>query len=75
MTQTQKQITVNYPPTTPPETVQELIDLLAIFPADHKVCFSPFTLYRLKDRGERVHFEMNEALGVDYTVHKDHNAE
>ena len=62
MDNTKTQIEVNYPPVASPETVQELIDLLAIFPKDHKVSFAPFTLYRLKDRGKRVHFEMNETI-------------
>ena len=74
MAQIKKQITVNHPPTTPPETVQDLIDLLAIFPMDHAVCFSPLTLNRLKDRGKRVHFEMSEVINVDFTINEGPDA-
>ncbi len=55
-------------PWSRPETVEELIELLKIFPPDHEISFGPFTLYRLKDRGDFVHFEFNEVEGSDYTL-------
>ena len=48
-----------------PKTVGELIENLKLYPLDWPISFSPFTLYRTKDRGEHVHFEMNEAQGQD----------
>ncbi len=68
MKNSQRQITVNHPAVSPPETVQELLDNLALFPPDYQISFAPFTLFRIKDRGGEAHFEFNEAPGVDYTL-------
>ena len=51
-----------------PKTVQELIENLKLYPADHVLDFSPFTLYRTKDRGGIVHFEFNQIEGQDYQI-------
>ena len=66
-----RQITVNSPAQSHPKTVQELIDNLAIYPMDHEISFSPFTLFRTKDRGGIVHFEINEVEGNDYEMLRD----
>jgi hypothetical protein len=58
-----KTVAINYPPKSCPETVQEMIDLLALFPLDYKIEFNGITLYRLKDRGGFVNFEFNELDG------------
>jgi hypothetical protein len=68
MKSSKRQITVNSPAQSHPKTVQELIDNLALYPMDYEISFSPFTLYRTKDRGGVVHFEMNEVQGHDYDM-------
>lgn len=71
METSKRTITVTTPAPVCPKTVRELIDNLALYPMDYEISFSPFTLYRTKDRGGIVHFEMNEAQGQDYKLLKD----
>lgn len=52
----------------PPETVNELIELLKLFNPDDPISFAPFTLYRLKDQSGELQFEFNEAMGSDYQM-------
>jgi hypothetical protein len=42
---------------------------------DHEISFSPFTLFRTKDRGGIVHFEINEVEGIDYEMLRDRKKE
>lgn len=51
-----------------PETVRDLISLLAMYPMDHQVSFAPFNLYRTHDAGDCVHFEMQETEGTHYKM-------
>jgi hypothetical protein len=68
METSKRTITVTSPAPVCPKTVRELIDNLALYPMDHEISFSPFTLYRTKDRGGVVHFEMNQVQGHDYEI-------
>lgn len=49
-------------------TVAELISQLQSKDPAKPVSFAPFTFYRVKDRGDHVQIEFNEALDVDYTM-------
>ncbi len=57
-------------PYSRPETVQELIDLLKIFPGHYAIEFQGLTLHQIKDRGDVASFEFNE----DFEITLDPNA-
>lgn len=53
-------------PYSRPETVQELIDLLKIFPGDFAIEFQGLTLFQIKDRGGVASFEFNEQFEITH---------
>lgn len=65
-----RKITVNHPASSQIDTVQDLMDNLALMPANAAVSISPFTLYRVEDRDDVVHLEISEVEGLDYTLHR-----
>lgn len=64
MTPETRMIKVNATSPATPETVQDLIDDLAKYPPNWPISFAPYSLYRTKDRGEIVHFELSEANDI-----------
>lgn len=51
-----------------PGSIQELIELLQSFPPTHRISFAPFNLHSVANKGEEVHFEMQETEGEHYKM-------